>query len=354
MRTQQTRNIMKKINPLLFNQGGKCFFCNAILDIKEASIDHIIPQSKGGTDDIDNLVVCCKYANQAFRDYSPKHKMTVIKEIFTASFSCQNIFPRENSCVAKKVVEKLDISIAYQLLIKTVKSTGNDTLSSQVKAQMLKLSPSFKESDYGFNQFNQFLLDAQENKIIHLKKTTGNNYLVTQPIEKNNQTAKKQNLSIVYQLLQKALESMENNVASSQVKNKMLTLKPSFKESDYGFNQFNQFLLHAQENNIIHLQNTTGNNYLVNQLIKKNKKTAEKPNISIAYQLLHKALETMENDAVSSQVKNKMLILKPSFKESDYGFNRFYKFLLHAQENKIIHLKKTKGNNYLVTHQKNK
>ena len=66
---------MKKLSALLFNQGGKCFYCDAILDIDEATIEHIVPKSKGGCDDLNNLVVCCKYANQAFRDYSPKHKM---------------------------------------------------------------------------------------------------------------------------------------------------------------------------------------------------------------------------------------------------------------------------------------
>jgi 5-methylcytosine-specific restriction endonuclease McrA len=86
---------MKKLNDLLFNQGGKCFYCDAVLDINEATLDHVVPQSKGGTGDLDNLVVCCKYANHAFKDYPPKHKMSVIKHLCCSVSACKKIFPRE-------------------------------------------------------------------------------------------------------------------------------------------------------------------------------------------------------------------------------------------------------------------
>ncbi len=194
---------MKKLNTLLFNQGGKCFYCDAILDLKEASIEHVIPQSKGGSDNIDNLVVCCTYANHAFRDYSPKHKMTVMKQICGSKFLCTKIFPREPAKIVKtvktaktvkktaKTVKKTAktvkknaktvISNAYKLLVTAVKSFENEVTSSQLKQKMLALNPKFKESEYGFNQFNKFLLQAQEEKIILLEKNkgNGNHYIVT-------------------------------------------------------------------------------------------------------------------------------------------------------------------------------
>jgi hypothetical protein len=188
---------MKKRNALLFNQGGKCFYCEANLELHEATIDHVIPQSKGGTNDLDNLVVCCQYANQAFRDYSPKQKMAVIKQLDPSS--CQKIFPRdeptevENVSQIGETTEKKkpaknpkktspDISMAYKLLLQAVdlfEKEGREVVSSQVKKKMLELNPSFKESDYGFNQFNQFLLHAKEEKIITLNKyKTTNNYII--------------------------------------------------------------------------------------------------------------------------------------------------------------------------------
>ncbi|HIE02147.1 MAG TPA: HNH endonuclease, partial [Thiotrichaceae bacterium] len=136
---------MKKLNALLFNQGGKCFYCDAILDMNEATLDHVIPQSKGGKNDLDNLVVCCKYANHAFRDYSPKHKMAVIKELCCLSSVCKKIFPREEEISESeeleepqieaqpkkktqdskaKTTQKIqpNISIANQLLLKAIAS----------------------------------------------------------------------------------------------------------------------------------------------------------------------------------------------------------------------------------------
>ena len=206
----ENKQAMKKLNALLFNQGGKCFYCDAVLDIQEATIEHVIPQSKGGTNDIDNLVVCCKYANHAFRDYSPKQKLAVIKQLSSISSVCQKIFPREEEVTESKNVEveeslterqseKLEkntqakakqkkitpdistASTAYQLLLQAVElfeKEGKEAVSSQIKSKMLRLNPSFKESDYGFRQFNKFLLHAQDENIIILEKHKTNNHYV--------------------------------------------------------------------------------------------------------------------------------------------------------------------------------
>ena len=195
---------MKKLNALLFNQGGKCFYCDAILDINEATIEHVIPQSKGGTSNLDNLVICCKYANHAFRDYSPKQKMAVIKQLCCSPLICKKIFPRKEEFIEQndiqdvpliennpETVEKQlpiiseanktkasikksqpELKMAYQLLrqaIESLEHNGREATNSIVKNQMLVLNPLFKESDYGFAKFNKFLLSAQENKVVTLK-----------------------------------------------------------------------------------------------------------------------------------------------------------------------------------------
>ncbi len=51
-----------------------CEFCNvAETDVGgELTIDHFRPQSKGGTDDVENLVYCCQRCNQYKADYWPE------------------------------------------------------------------------------------------------------------------------------------------------------------------------------------------------------------------------------------------------------------------------------------------
>jgi hypothetical protein len=44
--------------------GGKCWYCQEILKPWQSfSIDHVIPRSKGGTDELCNLVPCCRHCN---------------------------------------------------------------------------------------------------------------------------------------------------------------------------------------------------------------------------------------------------------------------------------------------------
>lgn len=58
---------------------GKCFYCNDQLEIDaEWHIEHKHPKSKGGTNDIDNLVPSCRYCNLK------KHNKTA-KEFLEAS-----------------------------------------------------------------------------------------------------------------------------------------------------------------------------------------------------------------------------------------------------------------------------
>jgi hypothetical protein len=203
---------MKKLNSLLFNQGGKCFYCDATLDIDEATLDHVIPQSKGGSNNLDNLVVCCKYANHAFRDYSPKQKMTVIKQLSGSSLLCHKIFPRKDIDEAiepnefediyepdtqfdndevnlpvkpkkkvKREIQPKNLKEAYQLLcqaIDALEREGKQVGNSMVKKKMQKLNPVFNELDYGFSQFKKFLIQAQKDKIVILEAKKGGNYLI--------------------------------------------------------------------------------------------------------------------------------------------------------------------------------
>jgi 5-methylcytosine-specific restriction endonuclease McrA len=69
------------VSPLdkaLFLQGGLCFFCNKTLSNEEASVDHLVPKSRCGTNESDNLVACCKTLNSLFGDMTLKEKLRVV------------------------------------------------------------------------------------------------------------------------------------------------------------------------------------------------------------------------------------------------------------------------------------
>ena len=62
MFTTQERN-------LIYNRTeGHCGICGRFIPLEEYTIDHIIPLSKGGTNDLENLQPCCSFCNKAKDD----------------------------------------------------------------------------------------------------------------------------------------------------------------------------------------------------------------------------------------------------------------------------------------------
>ena len=54
----------KRHRRLLAETGGCCMYCGKNLSVAEATIDHIIPLSRGGYTEDENLTVCCYECNQ--------------------------------------------------------------------------------------------------------------------------------------------------------------------------------------------------------------------------------------------------------------------------------------------------
>lgn len=53
--------------------GGKCWYCGVKLSLERGkknrmTLDHVIPKSKGGTSDLDNLVPACRWCNTGKAD----------------------------------------------------------------------------------------------------------------------------------------------------------------------------------------------------------------------------------------------------------------------------------------------
>jgi len=56
----------EKRHAIYLRDGYKCLYCNKNLidvHVQQRTLDHVIPLSKGGTNDPSNLVTCCKLCN---------------------------------------------------------------------------------------------------------------------------------------------------------------------------------------------------------------------------------------------------------------------------------------------------
>lgn len=68
----------KPLDRLMFSQGGLCFFCNMPLPKSEASVEHLVPSARAGSNSDDNCVACCKAINGLFGSMSLKEKIRVV------------------------------------------------------------------------------------------------------------------------------------------------------------------------------------------------------------------------------------------------------------------------------------
>lgn len=48
-----------------------CYYCQKKITAKEATMDHIVPMSRGGTSTRGNVVVCCKACNNEKKSNIP-------------------------------------------------------------------------------------------------------------------------------------------------------------------------------------------------------------------------------------------------------------------------------------------
>ena len=69
---------MKPSDRLLFQQGGRCFFCRQPVPASEVSVEHLVASSNGGSNSESNLVVCCLTLNQLLGNLPLKDKLRVI------------------------------------------------------------------------------------------------------------------------------------------------------------------------------------------------------------------------------------------------------------------------------------
>jgi 5-methylcytosine-specific restriction endonuclease McrA len=59
-------------NHLVAKYGAVCYICGEPLSMKQITIDHWLPLSRGGTDEIDNYRIAHKLCNRIKADMTPE------------------------------------------------------------------------------------------------------------------------------------------------------------------------------------------------------------------------------------------------------------------------------------------
>jgi CRISPR/Cas system Type II protein with McrA/HNH and RuvC-like nuclease domain len=84
----QTRKLRVNRNRVFKRDGNQCVYCGAK---KELTIDHVIPKSRGGTNEWTNLVTCCSKCNLKKGDKTPEEaRMTMSSKPYVPNLISEN------------------------------------------------------------------------------------------------------------------------------------------------------------------------------------------------------------------------------------------------------------------------
>ena len=134
----------KPIDRLMFAQGGLCFFCSLPLQKDDASVEHLVPVSRAGSNSDENCVACCTTINALLGSMSLKEKMRVVLNQ-KGKFICPNgsgtISSASSSAPAPAASPALSPKIDnYAVVLADLKKRGTsrprkvETLKSTIRA----------------------------------------------------------------------------------------------------------------------------------------------------------------------------------------------------------------------------
>lgn len=143
---------MKPLDRLLYAQGGRCFFCEQVLPLAEASVEHLCAVANGGGNAEDNCVVCCKSLNTILGSKSVKEKFRVVLSQ-RGKFKCPNGIPSAQPKPPSTIIPAAapDSTASpngkLNLIVEHLKKLGNSkpkklkTLTSTVASRLPKGTP---------------------------------------------------------------------------------------------------------------------------------------------------------------------------------------------------------------------
>ena len=118
---------------LLFAQGGLCYFCKEPLPQSEASVEHLVASSRGGSDSDENCVACCKSLNSLLGCMTLKEKIQVFLNQ-KGQFECPNGAQRKVTKVTTRAAPKgTKLAKCYTEVIANLKRRGHAKPTTVVK-----------------------------------------------------------------------------------------------------------------------------------------------------------------------------------------------------------------------------
>lgn len=88
-------------------EGGKCFFCSKSLKYDKVTIDHYLPKSMGGTDEVFNLVISCKTCNRVKKNIIPEDVQKKHLEWFSQGVAAGKILAESQLKISHQVMNRM-------------------------------------------------------------------------------------------------------------------------------------------------------------------------------------------------------------------------------------------------------
>ena len=83
----------------------KCFYCEEKLKYRQITLDHYLPKSRGGTEVIYNLVLCCEDCNRLKGNKTPSNYKELIIRLFKKAV-LDGMIKGENLKISSRELQK--------------------------------------------------------------------------------------------------------------------------------------------------------------------------------------------------------------------------------------------------------